>query len=167
VGSARTVPPVELHIGAPPERVWEVFAEPGTYTFWVVGARSIERKDPRWPEPGSSFDHTQGKWPLIIKDETEVAESDPPRRIVLLAKARPLLVAKVIAELRPEGTGTRVMMEEQPVGGLLGPLMKIPPNPTLTRLRNKESLRRVSELARGEQPWPKEPATKPPAHSGG
>jgi uncharacterized protein YndB with AHSA1/START domain len=161
------VPSVEHSIDAPPERVFEVLAEPGTYTYWVVGSRSVERKDPRFPEVGSSFDHTQGMWPLIIADETEVAESDPPRRLVLIAKARPLLVAKVIVELRPEGSGTRVTIDEEPVGGLLAPLTKLPPGSILTRLRNKESLRRLAQLAQGEKPWPKAPATKPPEHSGG
>ena len=133
-----------------PERVFEVLSDPETYSHWVVGARSVEGHDPAWPDEGTAFAHTQGKWPLVISDETVAAESDPPRRLVLIAKARPMLIARVDIKLTPEAGGTRVTMEERPIGGLIGPLMKIPPGTTLTRRRNQESLRRLCRLAEGD-----------------
>ena len=41
-------------------------------------------------------------------------ESAPPNRLVLKAKARPLGTAKVIMEIQPEGSGSRVTMVEDP-----------------------------------------------------
>jgi uncharacterized protein YndB with AHSA1/START domain len=143
--------PVEMHMDVPPERVWAVLADPPTYSYWVVGARSVERHDPDWPRPGTRFEHTQGKWPLIIHDHTESVDADEPRRLEIIAKARPVLVARVVFQLTPERGGTRVVMEEHSVGGLLHPFANLPPNQQLTQWRNKESLRRVCELATGRK----------------
>jgi uncharacterized protein YndB with AHSA1/START domain len=146
------MPPVDLHVDAPPERVWEILSEPKTYEHWVVGSRSIESWDPQFPAVGSKFEHTQGKAPLIIRDITVVDRSEPPRRIELIAQARPLLVARVIVEVAMEGTGSHVTLEEIPVSGLMAPLLKTPPGRALTRTRNRESLRRVRQQAEGRNP---------------
>ncbi|MEA2310902.1 MAG: hypothetical protein QOE28_870 [Solirubrobacteraceae bacterium] len=141
------MPPTEIHIDASPERVWEELALPKTYEHWVVGSRTIESWDPEFPAAGTKFEHTQGKAPFVIRDETAVLASDPPRRLELLVKARPLLEAHVILELRPEGSGTRVVMEELPVRGLMALPLRLPPGRALTRLRNTEALRRVKKRA--------------------
>jgi Polyketide cyclase / dehydrase and lipid transport len=145
------MPPVDLRFDVPPERVFEVLSQPPTYSYWVVGARSVESFDAAWPAPGTRFRHTQGKWPLIIRDHTESVRSDPPHRLEIVAKARPLLVAKVVFEIKPEPGGCRVWMDELGIGGLMGPLTRIPPNPQLTKWRNNESLRRLRELAEGRR----------------
>jgi len=139
--------PAALSFDAPPERVFEVLADSRSYSHWVVGSRSVEGDDGRWPAAGSTFAHTQGVWPLIVADETEVAASEPPRRLELVAKARPLLVARVVLELSPEGGGTRVTMDEHPLSGLVAPLLRLPPGALLTRLRNEQALRRLRRLA--------------------
>jgi uncharacterized protein YndB with AHSA1/START domain len=141
------MPPVDMHFGVPPERVFEVLSDPATYADWVVGSRSVERWDPEWPKAGAKFAHTQGKWPVIINDETVVEASEPPHHLQLLAKARPMLVARVILDMQPEAGGTRVTMEERAVSGVAAAIMKIPPNNALTRLRNTESLRRLKRIA--------------------
>jgi uncharacterized protein YndB with AHSA1/START domain len=138
---------VELSFAAPPERVFEVLSDAASYSHWVVGSRSVEGSDGDWPAQGSAFDHTQGKWPLIVADETEVAVSEPPHRLELIAKVRPFLVARVILELEPEAGGTRVRIDERPEGGLIGPFLRLPPGPQLIQLRNLEGLRRLRELA--------------------
>ena len=143
------MPPVQRHIHATPERVWAELSKPPTYEHWVVGSRTIESWDPAFPAPGTRFNHTQGKAPLVIRDETNVVSADPPRRIELIAKARPLLVARVILELRPAGDGTEVTMEERPESGLMAPLIRLPPGRKLTQARNKEALRRLAEHAEG------------------
>src|SRR5687767_3747833 len=107
------MPPVDLHMAVPPERVFDVLSTPLSYADWVVGSRSVERWDPDFPKPGTKFHHTQGRWPVVIADETVVESSEPPHHLVLLAKARPVLIARVILDLQPEAGGTRVTMEER------------------------------------------------------
>ena len=141
------MPPVDMYIDAPPERVWQELAKAETYEHWVVGSRTIESSDPGFPAPGTRFEHTQGKAPLVIRDDTEVIAADPPHRIELLAKARPVLVAHVIVELHPAGRGADVTMEELPVSGPLALLLRTPPGAALTKARNKEALRRLKERA--------------------
>ena len=131
-----------------PEQAFEVLSQPRRYAFWVTGAREVDDSDPNWPAPGSTFRHTQGIKPFTISDTTSVIAADPPNRLELEARVRPLLVARVILELRPDGAGTIVTMEEIPVGGLLALPLKVPPAPQFIQARNKESLRRLRELAR-------------------
>jgi uncharacterized protein YndB with AHSA1/START domain len=138
---------VEDRFDVPPERAYEVLSEPRRYALWVTGARDVEDADGDWPEVGAEFRHRQGVWPLQIRDTTQVVAADPPRRLELEARVRPLLVARVVLTLRPDGGGTRVTMEELPVGGLLGGVMRRPPFTRFIRARNEESLRRLKAIA--------------------
>ena len=136
----------ELTIGAPPETVWEVLSEPQHYAYWVVGSSEIRGWDDRWPAQGSKFHHRVGFSPLTLADHTEVLESEPPSRLVLRAKSRPLGVARVEMVIEPHPAGSLVTMVEDPdvpLGGLLTP----PPVHAMIRLRNGESLRRLRSLA--------------------
>lgn len=139
---------MQMHFDVPPERAFEILSQPRRYAFWVTGARKIDDHDPSWPEPGSEFRHTQGIPPLTISDTTSVIAADPPHRLELEARVRPLLVARIVLELSRENGGTLVTMEERPTGGLLALPLRLPPWPQLTELRNKESLRRLLRLAR-------------------
>ena len=141
------MPPVSRTTTASPEQVFRVLSAPPTYAYWVVGSRSIETHPPAWPAPGTRFKHTQGVKPVLIHDETESVASDPPHRLELIAKARPALVARVVLVLRPEGGGTHMTIEEQPMSGLAAPLLRTPPGKLLTQLRNRLSLRRLALLA--------------------
>ena len=143
------MPPVSLSTPAAPEQVFDVLSRPPMYAHWVVGSRSIERHDAGWPAAGTRFEHTQGKWPVIIRDETESAGGDAPRRLELIVKARPVLVARVVLDLEPAGSGTRIVMEEKPMSGLIAPLVGWGPGAALTRLRNRVSLKRLARLAEG------------------
>jgi uncharacterized protein YndB with AHSA1/START domain len=112
--------PREITIDAPPERVWEVLADPFAYDKWVVGTRRIRRADDSWPAVGSRLHHTVGVWPLTLRDHSEVLESDAPRRLVLRAKVRPVGVLKVEIDLKPVGDrGTHLMLQEYVEGGPL------------------------------------------------
>jgi uncharacterized protein YndB with AHSA1/START domain len=117
----------------PPERVFAVLADPETYACWVVGSHSIRSADATWPAPGSKLHHRVGVGPFTLNDSTEVLEADPPRRLVLQARARPLGSA-------------RVAMEEGP-GDLFSRLLHNPLADRLLGRRNDESLRRLGELA--------------------
>jgi len=70
-------------IDAPPERVWAVLADPDNYAHWVDGSRDVRDADPSFPAQGASFHHTFAFGPIDLRDETEVVESDAPRRLVL------------------------------------------------------------------------------------
>jgi uncharacterized protein YndB with AHSA1/START domain len=133
-------------IPAPPEAVWRVLADPSSYGHWVVGSKRVRDADPTWPAPGSRFHHTVGIGPLTVDDHTESLAADPPRRLVLRAKARPLGLAKVEIELEPERGGTCVTLRENPTGPQK-PLAYFPPLQLLTWLRNTESLARIERLA--------------------
>ena len=66
----------ESLIDAPLEAVFDVLQDGRRYADWVVGASRIRKVDPQFPEPGTSFGHKLGVWPLLFNDE---AEDDPPR----------------------------------------------------------------------------------------
>jgi uncharacterized protein YndB with AHSA1/START domain len=133
------------YIDAPPERVFAVLADAPSYGEWVVGSKHIRDADATFPAPGSRFHHTIGIGPLVLRDHTQVLESDPPRRLRLRARARPLGSANVTLELVPDRDGTRVTMIEDPAG-FAAPLRFLPITHLPTRLRNAESLRRLKAL---------------------
>jgi uncharacterized protein YndB with AHSA1/START domain len=136
----------ERFMAAPPEAVWAALADPGGYGYWVVGSKEIRDADPDWPVPGARFHHTVGLGPLEVRDHTVSLEAEPPRRLRIRVKARPLGTAIVSLELHPEGGGTRVTMREEPEGTTsvlaVNPLVEL-----LLKGRNAESLARLEELA--------------------
>jgi uncharacterized protein YndB with AHSA1/START domain len=146
VGQSPPVATNERYMAVPPEAVWEALADPQGYAFWVVGSKRIRDADPGWPAPGTVFHHTIGLGPLTRDDHTESLAADPPRRLELRAKGRPLGTAKVTLELLPHAGGTLVRMTENP-DGLFAPLKLNPAVHVLTRYRNAESLMRLEELA--------------------
>jgi uncharacterized protein YndB with AHSA1/START domain len=131
---------------APPEAVWNVLADPGGYAYWVVGSKRIRDAEPDWPMPGSKFHHTIGVGPWTLDDHTESLEADPPRRLALRAKGRPIGTAKVTLELEPRDGGTLVRITENP-DGIYSPLALNPLLHLATKVRNAESLMRLEELA--------------------
>ncbi len=138
----------EQTFSTPRARVWEALADPHGYGHWVVGSRDIRDVEGHWPEPGSTFHHTQGFGPVaLVKDTTTVLECDEGRRLLLEVRLRPWLVGHVELTLHDAGAGTRVRMVERTQGGVLRPL-----KPLLDRAykpRNVESLRRLEKLAAG------------------
>jgi uncharacterized protein YndB with AHSA1/START domain len=136
----------EKLIDAPAENVFRVLADPESYAHWVVGSNEIRAYDEDWPRVGSTFHHTQGKWPLTVKDTSSVLEADAGRRLVLEVRTRPFVVAKVELDLTEENRKTRVWMVESPTGGVLKPLNN-PVLEFLTHLRNKRGLSRLARLA--------------------
>lgn len=130
----------------PPQAVWDALADAGGYGYWVVGSKEIRDADPQWPAAGSRFHHTIGIGPLTLSDHTEALESEPPERLKLRAKGRPLGTATVTLEMIRDDEGTIVRMTETPAGLTsllaLNPLVHV-----LTKVRNAESLMRLEELA--------------------
>jgi uncharacterized protein YndB with AHSA1/START domain len=135
-----------LFLDVPPERVWAVLADAPAYGEWVVGSKEIRRWDPEFPAVGSAFHHTFLIGPVPVKDSTSVLEADPPRRLVLRARARPTGVAHIALDLVPERGGTRVDMAEWPVEGPPARLHN-PVQDWLIDRRNDKALRRLKRLA--------------------
>jgi uncharacterized protein YndB with AHSA1/START domain len=135
----------EIEIAAPPERVWEVLADASVYDTWVIGAQDVRDADETWPAVGSRLHHRTGVGPLTVDDETEVVESQPPTRLVLLARVGALGEFRVTLELSPMGSGgTSLQMVEDPVGGVAE---HVPGTGAAIHARNGMSLQRLKTLA--------------------
>jgi uncharacterized protein YndB with AHSA1/START domain len=144
----------EIDIAVPPERVFAVLSDPRSFARWVVGSREIRRADPDWPAQGTAFDHTVGVFPFTLSDHSEVVECRPPELLKLLVKARPISRAYVTLRLDPQGSGTRVSMDEGAADALSRVLFN-PLTDPLLRLRNHVSLRRLKALSEGSEPMPR------------
>jgi uncharacterized protein YndB with AHSA1/START domain len=143
----------EIRVDAPPEAVFAVLADPRSFARWVVGSRKIRGAEADWPAAGATFDHAVGIGPFTLADSTTAVQSDTPRLLEMLVRARPLTQAVVTLQLRPDGSGTLVEMDERPADRrsriVFNPLIE-----PLVRLRNAESLRRLKALAEGSEPIP-------------
>jgi uncharacterized protein YndB with AHSA1/START domain len=127
----------------PPAAVYAVLADPSAYPRWVVGAQRLRGVEGTWPEPGATFHHVVGVWPLRLRDSTTAIEAVTDRRLVLEARARPMGRARVELELLPDPEGgTVVVMREDAVAGP----GRIVPDAVLQpsiRRRNEVALRRL------------------------
>src|SRR6476619_7143452 len=142
--SAGTVETVATNMRLVPytqDQVFAVLSDPERYAGWVVGAKKTRTIDPEWPQPGSRFAHQQGAGPLHIDDITVVRELEAPNRIVLEAKIRPLLTARVTLTLDPLSRGTLITMDEVPIGGPVSRLGRLLEGPL--HGRNSRALRRL------------------------
>jgi uncharacterized protein YndB with AHSA1/START domain len=136
---------VETTIAAPRADVWEALVDVRTYPTWLLGARRIRSVDDAWPAPGSAFHHVVGVGPITIADATRSVAVDPERRLELVVRARPAIEATVVFELTDVADGTRVAMEEHPIGlhRLLAPVAA-----PLAQARNRASLERLEDRVR-------------------
>lgn len=142
VGTTAPVASNERVIAATPEQIWAVLADAMSYDRWVVGAKQIRAADGTWPEPGSRLHHTVGMGPFQLADSTLVLESEPPSRLVMEARGRPLGTAWVEIRLEPVDGGTKVTMLEDVSRPPLVRVMKPALDP-LVHSRNTETLRRL------------------------
>jgi uncharacterized protein YndB with AHSA1/START domain len=108
---------VRRQVAAPTDAVWRVLADGWGYAGWVVGTVKIREVDELWPAEGSKLHHAFGAWPLMIKDETEVLECEPGRRLLMKARGWPVGEATIELVLHPEGEHTVVEMYEEPTSG--------------------------------------------------
>ena len=128
------------------ERVFAVLADGWSYAGWVVGAAHIREVDPGWPGTGTRIHHSVGAWPLAVKDVTKVLDVDPPRMLELEARLWPLGAARIRFTLAPTSDGCEVTMEEEATKGPLS-LLPAPAQTLFLTPRNRESLRRLADLA--------------------
>lgn len=135
------------NIEATPEAVFGVLSKAENYGHWVVGSSQVRHSDKTFPAVGAKFGQTVGIGRFGIDDTTDVLESDPPRRLVLCARSRPMAIATVRITLAGDGNGgTEVTIDETLDGGL-GSLLPDVLSAPLIKLRNSESLRRLKRMA--------------------
>jgi uncharacterized protein YndB with AHSA1/START domain len=151
MGSFDDMPTNERFMPVPPQAVWDALSDPGGYAYWVVGSKVVRDADPHWPAPSSRFHHTIGIGPITVEDHTEALEAQPPERLRMRAKGRPLGTATVTLEMTPRDGGTLVRISES-TDGIFAPLDWNPLFRILTRARNAESLMRLEELAERRMP---------------
>src|SRR4051812_44355563 len=102
---------------ASPERVFDVLTDAVAYPHWVVGAKQVRAVDEGWPAPGTAFHHSVGAGPARLDDATTVIELDPPRRLVLRGRARPLGTMAIVLDVRGADGGTEITITERPAAG--------------------------------------------------
>ena len=135
-------------VAATPDQVWDVLADGWIYPVFVVGASRMRDVDEDWPAVGSKLHHSVGTWPLLIDDNTEVLECEPPTRLRLRARGWPAGEAEVLFRLEPRGFETEVVIEE---GAASGPGRLVPGvvRAPVLKWRNTETLRRLAFVAEG------------------
>jgi hypothetical protein len=142
---------VVLNVEAPIDSVWAVLADGWSYAGWVVGASHIRAVDEGWPKPGTRIHHSVGPWPLVISDTTEVVRCEPGELLELDARLWPAGAARITFTLQARGEAlTHVRMAERVVRGPSTLLPNVVQDVLLSP-RNKETLHRLSDLARGRQ----------------
>lgn len=134
----------DTFIAAGPECVFEVLLDVYTYPEWVVGCQRIRGCDESWPEPGARFHHRVGVGPLAVDDSTAILSVEPPRRLVLEAKAGPMGTAEVVFDVSPDGEGSRVKITEEVVKGPAAAMENFVQE-GLLEFRNEETLRRLRQ----------------------
>lgn len=144
-------------VPASPEDCWSIVADARGYAFWVIGADDVEHFDGDWPDQGATFHHAQGAKPVRLHDTTSVLACDPPRRLELEVRARPLFVGIVTLTFTPRDGGTDITINERATGGLAGLIPDVAASP-LIAMRNAESVRRLAAMA-----WAR--ATAGPTHA--
>ncbi|HEX4019258.1 MAG TPA: SRPBCC family protein [Frankiaceae bacterium] len=133
------------HINASPADVYRVLADGWSYSQWVVGTSHIRAVDSHWPAAGSRLHHGVGVWPAMIRDHTEVQESERDKRLLLTARGWPAGEAEVEIALAADDGGTRIDIREEATGGV-GRLLQNPLGQKLIYRRNVESLARLRAL---------------------
>ncbi|SDS99869.1 hypothetical protein SAMN04488570_3251 [Nocardioides scoriae] len=137
---------VERLVQSPSDTIWEVLGDGWLYPVWVVGASRMREVDDSWPAVGAELHHSVGAWPALLDDTTQVLECEPGTHLLLTARGWPMGEARVDIRLAPEGTATRVRLEEDAVSGP-GALVPRPLRSPGIAWRNTETLRRLAFLA--------------------
>lgn len=132
-------------MSAPVRAVWALLADPYVYRRWVAGTGAVRDADSNWPAVGARLEHRFGPRLLRISDHTTVLESDPPRRLVLAARARPYGSVRAELVLAAQGAGTEVLLRESLVSGLGTRFPRI--GRVVQLARNRRSLARLAQLA--------------------
>ena len=140
---------VSEHFDATPTQVWAVLSDGYRYKDWVKGTKEIRSVEPGWPAVGTALHYSAGIGPVTHDDKTTVRSSDPPRFLELEAHAWPLGTARIAITLEPDGTGTKVTMNEHPYRGVAR-LLHTPLSALGLAARGKVMLKDLRKLAEGK-----------------
>jgi uncharacterized protein YndB with AHSA1/START domain len=136
---------VSRTINAAPSAVFATLSDGWLYSNWVVGTSHMRAVETAWPAVGSRLHHCSGVWPIVTRDDTVVEESEPDRRLVLIANGGILGAARVVIELEAAGEDTVVTLVETPIAGI-GKWTNNPVNEAILARRNVETLARLAAL---------------------
>jgi hypothetical protein len=149
---------VRIDLPVPVERAFLLLEDPRSLRTLVPGARRIRRFDPAWPAPGTLVHHTVGVFPLLVRDTTEVLACERDHRLLLEARLQMLGTFLIDMRLEPDGSASRLVIEETVIRGPFGHGLLRPGIEVLIMLRNLELGRRFRRLleqresARGSGP---------------
>jgi hypothetical protein len=147
MGKSIEVARTEQIMKASPEQVFEILSDGWTYSDWVVGTAHIRAVDPGWPALGSRIHFKAGPWPVSLRDCTTSLRCEPPNLLVVQPRLWPLGEVQVTIELTETRRGwTLVTMHEEFVEGPMR-WIRSKVDDLLLHLRNRESLRRLADLA--------------------
>lgn len=111
-------------IGARPEDVWRIYADPSRLPDWQTGSPVIADIQGAGDYPGSTYSSRRGPGTA----RTTVLSADPPHRLVTRTAAYFGLKFDVDSRLQPEGNGTLLRIKAEthwPRGlGLVGRLVE-------------------------------------------
>jgi hypothetical protein len=141
-----TVASNSTRINASRTAVFGVLSDGWKYSNWVVGTSHMRAVEDAWPAVGSKLYHASGAWPLVTRDETEVAAVEADRKLALTARGGPFGTAHIVIELEDDGAGCRVTMRETPAAGP-GRWLHNPITEALLTRRNTEALARLAAVA--------------------
>jgi carbon monoxide dehydrogenase subunit G len=111
----------EVHIDAPPERVWDILTDPERVAQYNVTIVEVKNPTGRLDQVGASFDAVVKVYGRRIEGRWEVVEVDPQRRIVQRGSGAGGGTATVIGTIEPSNGGTNAAVEidyELPAGFL-------------------------------------------------
>jgi hypothetical protein len=141
----------EITVGVAPDEMFAVLLDPYAYPKWVVGTRRIREVDRDWPRPATRFHHSVGLGPLGTRDSTTILASQPPFRLDLEVRFRPLGVAGVSLRISDADAGRcRIVLSEEPVAGPVTALRGRTWD-AVVHARNSVSLWRLRRLAESRQ----------------
>lgn len=130
-------------VAASPEAVVALLASARSYGYVVPGAHHVRRFHPRWPEGATVLEHSSGLGALSVPDRPVVACAEPPRRLVLQARLRPLGTLDVASLLALGPEGWALTIEEAPVASLLARAGLRPLVGRAPQVRNAALVRRL------------------------
>jgi len=133
-----------------PEQVWEVLADPATYSRWVVGVADSEPGGGAWPDVGAELAYRVVLGPWTGSGRTTVRRSQAPDALELEVDSGPLGTARIAVEIRPWGRAESiVVLDEHPLRGPAGSLHNVAIDAFL-QVRHRGMLGRLAQVVEQE-----------------
>ncbi len=138
-------------ISASPHTVFDVLSDPRAYPEWVPGTSAVRSADVRWPQEGTAFEYVARGLGVTVTDRTRVVALLAPVMLELRIRMGRFVTVRAAIELAPEGTGTRLILVEEPASRLASILIG-PAGHLVIKVRNVEALNRLGAIAEAHRP---------------